>query len=74
MNGGKAMNEMLNAVSVLGSFLVVFSLLYFVQHYTLGYLSVFRKEINGKISIGDVIFPLVSLTLIFFFVDFYQPY
>lgn len=68
------MNVLLNAVSMLGSFFVVFSLLYFIQTYTLGYLSFFKKEINRKISIGDVVFPLISLTLIILFADFYKPY
>lgn len=68
------MNILLNALSVLGSFLVVFSLLYFIQTYTLGYLPIFNKEIRGRISIGDIVFPLVSLTCIILFIDFYKPY
>ncbi|EWG08369.1 hypothetical protein PBF_24608 [Cytobacillus firmus DS1] len=68
------MNVLLNALSMIGSFFVVFSLLYFIQSYTLGYLSIFRKEVKGKISIGDIVFPLISLTFIILFIDFYRPY
>lgn len=68
------MNEILNAISVFGSFLIVFSLLYFIQYYTIGYLPVFKKVIKGKISVGDIVFPLVALSCIIIFVDFYRPY
>lgn len=63
-----------NGISALGSFLVTFSLLYFIQHFTIGLIPIFKKEIKKRISIGDVVFCVSSLFFILIFVDFYKPY
>ncbi|WLR50012.1 hypothetical protein LC040_12035 [Bacillus tianshenii] len=68
------MNLILNGISVFGTFLIVFSLLYFIQHFTLGLIPFFKKEVKGRISIGDIVFPITSLAFIIIFIDFYHPY
>ena len=66
MDGG------LNTISMLGSFLLVFGLLFFIQRYTIGLIPIFHKQI-GKFAIGDLLFITTSLLLILFFVDFLNP-
>lgn len=62
----------LNAISMLGSFLLVFGLLFFVQRYTIGLIPIFHRHI-GKFAIGDLLFATTSLLFIFCFVDFLKP-
>lgn len=68
------MSGILNGISVVGSFLLLFSLLYFIQYYTLGLIPIFKKELKKKISIGDLVFCFNSLGFILLFVEFYKPY
>lgn len=68
------MSVFLNGISVLGTFMIIFSLLYFIQYFTIGFIPFFKKEIRNKISIGDIIFPITSLCFIALFIDFYLPY
>lgn len=68
------MDAILNMLSVLAAFLVAFGLLCLVQSYTLGFLAFFKRKISMRIALGDVIFPINALLIIFLFVDFIQPY
>lgn len=68
------MDNLLNFISVTGTFLVVFGSLFFIQRFTIGFIPFFKKEINTRISRGDVLFTLTSLLFIIAFVDFYKPY
>lgn len=64
------MDEFLNVASFVGSFLLTFSALYFIQYFTLGFIPLFKKEIKNTISIGDIVFPAISLIIIILFIDF----
>jgi len=67
-------SSILNTVSVIGSFCVTFGLLYFFMNLTIGFIPLFKKELFGKIALGDIVFPIVSLLIIMVFIDFYRPY
>lgn len=67
---------LLNSISVIGTFILVFYLLYFIQKGTIGFLPIFKKHINTRLSItiGQVFFSLSSLIIILTMFDFYLPY
>lgn len=68
------MSVLLNGISVIGSFCIVLSLLYFIQYYTLGFIPIFKKEIKSRISLGDLTFISTSVLFILIFVEFYNPF
>ncbi|WP_336798539.1 hypothetical protein [Exiguobacterium acetylicum] len=68
------MEYIVNAISVIAAFVLVFGILCIVQSYTLGLLSLFKRKISKRFALGDIIFPLNSLLLIIFFVEFGTPY
>lgn len=68
------MEFLVNAVSVIASFMLVFGILCIVQSYTLGLFGFFKRKILSYFSIGDIIFPINSIILIILFVDFGTPY
>lgn len=68
------MDTILNFISVVGTFLFTFGLLYLIQRYTLGFIPFLQKEIKQTITVGDVLFSIISLAVIIGFVDFYRPY
>ena len=68
------MEYIVNATSVIAIFLLIFGILCIVQSYTLVLLSLFKRKISKRFTLGDIIFPLNSLLLIIFFVKFGTPY
>ncbi len=71
------MLNLINYISILGSFLFLFSLLFLLQRYTLGFIPLFGKPLGRKIrnlSIGDVVFSLNSIFFLITFMDFIKPY
>jgi hypothetical protein len=68
------MNRFLDVISILGSFMVVFGVLFLIQNITLGQISVFNSIIVFKIFyLKDLIFTAISLTIINKYVTFYIP-
>ncbi len=69
------MKESLNIISIIASFVVVFTTLFVVQEYTIGLLPIFkRRMIFNKFYLKEFIFSLTSLLLILLFVEFIKPY
>lgn len=69
------MEYIVNAISVIAAFLLVFGILCIVHSYTLDLLALFKRKISKQFALGDFIFSLNSLLLlIFFFVEFGTPY
>lgn len=69
------MKEVLNIISIIASFVVVFTTLFAVQEYTIGLLPIFkRKLIFKKLYLKELIFSFSSLLLILLFVEFIKPY
>lgn len=68
------MNKFLDIISVLGSFMVVFGMLFLIQNVTLGQISGFKSVIVFKVFyLKDLIFTAISLWVIAKYVTFYIP-
>lgn len=65
---------LLNSISVIATFSLVVGTLYLIQKLTIGLLPFFKKNIYKTLVLGDPIFILVSLILVFNYVEFYKPY
>ena len=59
----------LDLMSLIGSYFVVFSLLYLVLFYTIGRLDFMLIEIIDKIYLGDILLPTISILIIIFLID-----
>lgn len=68
------MDTVLNIASIIGTSMFLFGLLYFLQSYTLGFLSFFKKTVFGKFILGDIVFSLSSILFILLLVDFNKIY
>jgi hypothetical protein len=64
----------MNSISVIGTFLLLFGVIYFIQRLTFGLLPLFKKRINGFMSLGDLTFSLTTLLIIVTCVDILKPY
>jgi hypothetical protein len=68
------MNKLLDVISVLGSFMVVFGILFLIQNITLGQICEFKSIIVFRIFyLKDLIFTATSLWVIAKYVTFYIP-
>lgn len=69
------MNKLLNILSVLGSFLVVFGILFYVQDETIGRIEILKKTkvFCNFIYFKDLLFTATSLLFILKFITFYIP-
>lgn len=69
------MNKLLNIISILGSFMIVFGTLFLVQNETLGRIEYLKttKVFYNYIYIKDLIFTATSLLFILKFINFYIP-
>lgn len=67
---------LLNSISVSATFVVVFSVLYFIQRITIGFFPIFKKTMKNfsELTIGNVTFSVTSIILIITSFDFYLPY
>jgi hypothetical protein len=69
------MLKILNAVSVISTFIFTFGLLFLVQKYTIGLLFRFNEHtLFGKFYTSDLVFSLTSFLIIFKLIDFFKPY
>lgn len=68
------MDTVLNIASIIGTSMFLFGLLYFLQSYTLGFLSFLKKTVFGKFILGDIVFSLSSILFILLLVDFNKIY
>jgi hypothetical protein len=67
-------NKALNVLSLIGSFLIVFGILFLIQDQTVGripYIS--RPLFLNTVRLKDLIFTATSLLFILKFIDFYIP-
>lgn len=68
------MNRTLDILSLIGSFLIAFGVIYLALELSFGQVQCFRQIIVFKvIHLKDLIFTAVTLLLILKFVDFYLP-
>lgn len=68
------MKLLLNIMSVVGTFLVVFGLLFAVQKFTLGQLSILKNIIVFKVvRFEDLVFAATSILVILKWFNFYIP-
>jgi hypothetical protein len=68
------MNKILNILSVIGSFLIVFGLLFLIQDLTIGKLEVFQHVIILQIiKVKYLLFTVTSLLFITKFISFQVP-
>jgi hypothetical protein len=68
------MNKILDILSITGSFLIVFGLLFLLQDYTIGLFRFWDNLIVFKIIyFKDLLFTATSLLFILKFIDFYRP-
>lgn len=69
------MNRLLNILSVVGSFLIVFGILFLIQNETIGRIAALKniKVFGGFLYLKDLIFTATSLLFILKFIDFYVP-
>lgn len=67
-------DELLNIISVTATFVAVLGTLYLVQKLTIGLLPIFKKSLFKSLSLGDPIFVLTALIIIYKYIDFYRPY
>lgn len=68
------MNKILDIVSIIGSFLIVFSLLFLIQELTFGQINSFRNVIVFNfLHLKDLVFTATSLLFIAKFIRFYTP-
>lgn len=68
------MNRFLNILSIGGTFLVLFGLLFSAQELTLGSISFLRDTIICEVfRLKDLLFSATTLILIFSFIRFYYP-
>ncbi len=68
------MNKFLNILSLVGSFLIVFGVLFWLQDQTIGRLSILQDlNVFCFIQLKDLLFTATSLILILKFVSFYTP-
>lgn len=68
------MDTVLNIASIIGTSMFLFGLLYFLQTYTLGFLSFFKKTVFKRFILGDIVFSISSILFILLFVDFHNVY
>lgn len=70
------MSILLNSISSIGTFIVLFFMLYFIQKVTIGFLPIFIKNINNRLSLtrGQFIFSISSIIIILTTFNFYLPY
>lgn len=68
------MNKTLNILSLVGSFLIVFGILFLIQTLTLGQIP-FLKDVTvfSYFYFKDLLFTATSLLIILKFVGFYIP-
>ena len=68
------MNKLLNIISVIGSFLIVFGVLFLVQDITIGKIDYVKSLIvYNFLPFKYLVFTATSLLIILRFVDFYIP-
>ena len=68
------MNKTLDILSVIGSFLIVFGLLFMAQDYTIGLFKFWDNLIVFKLFyLKDLLFSATSLLFILKFISFYKP-
>lgn len=68
------MNKLLNIISLIGSFLVVFGTLFLVQDITIGKIDYVKNLIvYNFLPFKYLVFTATSLLIILRFVDFYIP-
>lgn len=68
------MKEALDKISILGSFLIVFSILFLIQNLTIGQIEGVKDiTIFKVIHLKDIVFVAISLLIISKFVVFYLP-
>lgn len=70
------MSILLNSISSIGTFIVLFFMLYFIRKVTIGFLPIFKKNINNRLSLtrGQFIFSISSIIIILTTFNFYLPY
>jgi len=65
---------LLNILSIMGSFFIIFGLLFLIQEYTIGQIAVLKNlHVFNIILFKDLLFTASSLLFILKFVDFYLP-
>jgi hypothetical protein len=68
------MNKLLNILSLIGSFLIVFGILFLLQDITIGQIYFIKKLIvYNFIPFKYLLFTATSLLLIFKYIGFYIP-
>lgn len=67
-------NELLNMIAVLATFIAVLGTLFLIQKITIGLLPIFKRAIYRSVSFGDPIFIFTSMFIILKYLDFYRPY
>jgi hypothetical protein len=68
------MIKVLNIISLIGSFLIVFGIVFLLQSQTIGKLPILRDLIVFKIfKFQDLLFTATTLLFILKFIDFYIP-
>lgn len=68
------MDNIINIISVLGTFFVIFGLLFLLQYFTIGLIPFFKKRIIKNLSRGDLLFTVSSLLIFFSFFTIQTPY
>lgn len=68
------MGKVLNVLSLMGSFMVVFGMLYLCLNFTIGQLPIFRSIIVFRyFYLKDFVIVAIALQLISRYVTFYLP-
>ena len=68
------MNKILDIFSVIGSFLIVFGILFLIQDYTIGLFKFWNNLILfNHFYFKDFLFTATSLFVILKFISFYKP-
>ncbi|QDZ97906.1 hypothetical protein D0439_04390 [Lysinibacillus fusiformis] len=67
-------SEWLNMISITATFIAVLTTLYLIQKITIGLLPFFKRILFKSVSLGDPVFILTSIFIIYRYFDFYRPY